>query len=368
MKDEAHSRRRAVAAGWVVSVAAAAVVGWWAADATLAPPDDPLPAPELVLFTVGEGRVGRGLSFSAVAEWQLNPLAPNAAAGVVTSVVHDDAQEAAPGDVLYTVDLRPVVVGEGAVPAFRDLARGSRGPDVAQLQTLLADLGYLDGEPDGNFGAGTRRAVRDWQDDLGVDDDGVVRRGDVVWVPELPVRVAFADAVRVGARLADGQETVLAVPEAPDVWIPLTVDQRDLVPLSADVVVRHPDGEWAGRIGTVEEVPESGQLLLRLEGHDGGAVCGTDCAQRIAVDARGNFVADIVVVPATRGPVVPVAALSTGPDGDVAVVRPDGTRLAVTIVASSDGLAVVEGVEPGTQILLHAGESQQPPAEAGDGT
>lgn len=53
------------------------------------------------------------------------------------------------------------------------LRRRDRGEAVTQLQQLLADNGY-DISPDGVFGRGTERAVRDFQRSKGLRVDGVV--------------------------------------------------------------------------------------------------------------------------------------------------------------------------------------------------
>jgi hypothetical protein len=54
------------------------------------------------------------------------------------------------------------------------LQNGSQGPRVRRLQESLRSLGYLDDEPDGDFGPRTEDAVRDFQADNGLNDDGIV--------------------------------------------------------------------------------------------------------------------------------------------------------------------------------------------------
>lgn len=108
----------------------------------------------------------------------------NQAVGTVTSVTVAAGDEVTPpGQVLYAVNLRPVVVAAGATPSFRSMGRGVSGADVGQLQGLLTGIGVFDGDVDGVFGWATEQAVRDWQDALGIEDDGVVQAGDVVFVP-----------------------------------------------------------------------------------------------------------------------------------------------------------------------------------------
>jgi peptidoglycan hydrolase-like protein with peptidoglycan-binding domain len=293
-----------------------------------------------------------------VASWQFRDLARNAASGVVTSIGTAPGDEVSAGDVLYAVDLRPVVVAVGATPMFRDLSLNSEGPDVAQLQELLVTLGFYSGESDGDFGTGVRVAVRGWQDSLGLDDDGVVRRGDIVFVGSLPARMVLAEEVLVGAPLAGGEVVVRELVGDPEFAIPLSPEQRSLVPLSADVFVTYDGGVWPGRIVEAVEDELRGELLLVLEGVDGGAVCGSDCAAAVPLLGETSFSTEIVVVPETEGPVIPVAGILTNPDGATSVRLADGTSVDVEVLAVADGLAVVEGVSEGDVILLPVEESQ----------
>jgi peptidoglycan hydrolase-like protein with peptidoglycan-binding domain len=263
---------------------------------------------------------------------------------------------------LFSVILRPVVVAVGAVPAFRDLSLNVRGPDVAQLQTLLTELGFHEGVVDGVFRVGTRTAVREWQSSLGVTVDGVVRLGDVVFVPELPVRVAFAPELVVGGSVSGGEALVLTVPADPLFRVPLSIEQRSLVPLAATVYVTFPEGVWEGRVDRAVESPESGQLDLILTTSDGGSLCGEDCARWVELDQPTDFGVEIVVIPETVGPVVPVAAIQIDAGNQPYVTTAAGERIDITIVESSQGIAVVEGVEIGTvlQLLMSAPAESEP--------
>jgi peptidoglycan hydrolase-like protein with peptidoglycan-binding domain len=342
---------RTVTALLVIALVGAA--GFWAGRVVLVPPEDPLEGgSEPITYTVVEGRVGRSLQFATVAEWVLVPLAWNAAFGVVTSVDVSSGDEVGVGDVLYTVNLRPVVVAAGVVPAFRDLSQNATGADVAQLQRFLAELGFYLGEVDGVFRTSTRLAVRAWQESLGVPIDGVVRRGDVIFIPGLPVRVAFSSELVVGASLVGGERLVLEVPADPVFRVPLSVEQRSLVPLSAPVRVTYTVGVWEGRVDRAIETPEMGRLDLILTAPDGGPICGAECAQWVALDSPTDFLVEIVVIPETVGPVVPVAAIGFDAGNQPYVTTAAGERIDVTIVESSQGIAVVDGVEVGTVILV----------------
>ena len=56
----------------------------------------------------------------------------------------------------------------------KNLRRGDRGDQVETLQCLLKVYHGADVEVDGNFGSGTRAAVRDFQRQNGLSQDGVV--------------------------------------------------------------------------------------------------------------------------------------------------------------------------------------------------
>ena len=54
------------------------------------------------------------------------------------------------------------------------LEKGSKGPEVKQLQERLMGLGYKPGSADGIFGVATEVAVKDFQKKMGLKADGVV--------------------------------------------------------------------------------------------------------------------------------------------------------------------------------------------------
>jgi hypothetical protein len=191
----------------------------------LVPAEDLLEAPAYTLVTAQDGTVGQSLRLNTAVEWSPEQVLANQAPGTVTTVELENGVEVQPGQALYTVDLRPVAVGVGAVPAFRDLRVGDQGADVRQLQALLETLGYAVGEPDGRFGVAADSAVRAWQRGPGIEVDGVVRRGDVVFVPGLPARLALDPEIAVGKALAGGEPAVQVLPDEPSFTITLPENQ-----------------------------------------------------------------------------------------------------------------------------------------------
>jgi peptidoglycan hydrolase-like protein with peptidoglycan-binding domain len=109
------------------------------------------------------------------------------------------------GQTLFAVDGRPTVLFLGPTPFFRALRAGETGPDVAELQANLHELGYGGGGgtgKDGLFDALTTAAVRRWQAALGTEQTGVVRLGEVAVLPT-SVRISTVYLV-LGATVPTG--------------------------------------------------------------------------------------------------------------------------------------------------------------------
>ncbi len=91
------------------------------------------------------------------------------------------------GGTLWRIDNEPIVLMYGSVPAYRTLVEGvSEGPDVAELNRNLIDLGY---DPYGEitnveqFGSATAAAVKRWQKAEGLTQTGEVELGRIVFAP-----------------------------------------------------------------------------------------------------------------------------------------------------------------------------------------
>lgn len=339
---------------WSSAVAFALVVGLLAGRATVAPPRAPAPDPTPASYTVGEGSVGRSLRFPATAEWPGVDLPAGLAEGVLTSVDVTHGELVGSGTVLYTVDLRPVVLVEGEIPVFRDLVIGSQGPDVAQLRAHLQSGGHLRSTRSSTtFDAITELAVKRWQRSLGVDPDGRVRAGDVIFSPGLPVRVSTGSA-SPGDLTEPGVAVVGATASVPSFTVTLAADQAAVVPTEGPVTVSGAGHAWAGLIGSAQQLEST--LVLTLTGADGGPVCGAECDAMTPPASGGAsvFQADITIVPETVGPVVPVAAIGRTGAGDHVVTLTAGRQVRVRVLASADGMAVVEGLQVGDEVLLVA--------------
>jgi len=62
---------------------------------------------------------------------------------------------------------------EGDKPTMRMLKKGTEGNDVLALQNRLNEIGYNCGKADGKFGSNTEAAVKKFQKDYGLIDDGI---------------------------------------------------------------------------------------------------------------------------------------------------------------------------------------------------
>lgn len=342
-------RRLVAIVATVVVGATCGLVGWWAAGATMRPPQDPLSTPEPVTIRAEEGTVGRRLSVSASASWVAAASVRAPASGVVTTldVVSGDLVQA--GDQLVTVDLQPVFVLPGRVPAFRDLRPGSQGADVQQLNAYLAAAGFLSGSVDGSYDAGTSQAVSRWKKATGQPAGDGVALGTVTFVAQLPARVrlevAVGDAVGAADVLAE------AVGPAPSFEIALTDEQADMVPARAQVTVLGPESQEWQAVAAGRRDDSAGAVLMSLTGVDGAAVCGTQCGV-LPVSDTTSLSGQITLVPETRGIVVPAAAVTTRPDGSRVIRTAAGEVLDVEVLEAADGQVVLDGVPAGTEVLL----------------
>jgi len=107
-------------------------------------------------------------------------------------------QPISPGQALFKVDNRPVILFDGGTPAYRDLSPSdSDGPDILELNRNLIALGFADGQitPNTTWQAGTTDAVERWQGSVGETETGTITLGQVVFLP--------------GKRLVGSVQTVL---------------------------------------------------------------------------------------------------------------------------------------------------------------
>jgi peptidoglycan hydrolase-like protein with peptidoglycan-binding domain len=119
--------------------------------------------------------------------------------------------EVSRGHRMYEVDGRPVPLFYGTTPMWRSVQFGvSEDKDVLEVERNLTALGYGDGlAVDGRFTAWTAKAIRDWQDDLGVPKTGRIAPSDVVMQPGR-LRISSVDGLLggpVGGKILSATET-----------------------------------------------------------------------------------------------------------------------------------------------------------------
>lgn len=344
--------------GIVVAAAMLVAAGWWAGRVALGPQLVEPAAISSATVAVVDASVGRSLSLNATVVQPFAPVGVNGLAGTVTSVT-EDGSAVGVGDTVYAVDTVPVRVVQGGIPFWRDLTQGAEGADVAQLQEALAELGHYSGEVDGRFRFATGQAVRAWQADLGTSVDGVVRLGELVALPDVPASVMLTEGIVPGARLGGGEPAVLAATGEVEFWLVVASGQEALIPPDAQVTVEYEGVRWLAVLGE-SGVDESGHSRFALAAPEGGPVCGDDCG-KLPAQERLSLRAQVMIVPEVVGPAVPVAALRTDPGGQAWVWMQDGTRREVSVLGSSGGVAVVEGLQVGerVQVFGDPGENGQ---------
>ena|GEM_PF-152405 len=333
---------------WLVSLVVVAGVAWWAARATFTPPqvsEEQLPP---ATYTVAEASIGASLPVTVTVTWGTHPLAAGSLSGMVTAINLPTSGIVKAGDVLLSVDLKPVVVAQGSVPAFRELSAGVSGDDVRQLQAFLQAAGYLDAKPDGQFRSATADAVCAWQEALKVDCTGVVQASDILFVAPLPARVVFDDAVVVGAVISPGQPILSVVNDTPMFQAAIGANTSSaVVPQSGQsVTVSSPDSAvtWQATVAQVSPTTLGG-YTASLTGAKGGPVCADQC-DLFSYTPGGLMVnGTLVVSPVITGPAVPLAAVGTAPDGSRFVLHQDGTRATVTVRGGDASLLIVDGVQ-----------------------
>lgn len=353
-----QSHRRSVRGWWVRAVVAgglvlaAGIAVGWALATVLRPSADPLDETLPTIVEVRRGDVGSQLRLNVTVDWNPLPAATNRARGVVTSVTVGDGEAVSPGEVLYALDLRPVVAASGRTPAFRDLEPGLSGEDVTQLQELLAELGHLSVSPTGTFDEATTAAVVAWQAALGVAQTGTVGVGDLMFLPDLPTHlVTSEDVLYSGASLTGGERVLASLDSEPTFTLPVTSLQAGMITTGTVVRIVGPEGhEWTGRTGE-EFRDEYGNTSLALVSGSEGPICGRECG---TIPAKGQSLlgASVITVETVSGLTIPSAALVTDAGGETLVLLEDGHRVPVVVIASARGMSVVEGVAVGTRVQI----------------
>jgi hypothetical protein len=272
------------------------------------------------------------------------------------------------GQVIYQVSGTPVVLLYGATPAYRELAEGMTGADVAQLNADLVALGYATAAALGPrsgwdyFSGQTAYALGLLQSHLGLSVTGALPLGQAVFLPG-PVQVTGLGAGAVlGGTVAAGATVLTASSLTPAVTVSLDASMQTQVAAGNTVSVTLPDGSVTpGVISSVSTASASASS----SGNGSSSSAATITVVVSLTDpraARGlNQVP--VQVTITTGSVrnvliVPVDALLARPGGSYAVevTGPGGHHLvAVTPGLFDDAAGTVQvtgKLAPGQRVVV----------------
>lgn len=335
--------------GWILSLGLAAAAGVFvyqtsvegSADLTTTADESP------VTYTAFEGELGETVALPIRAEVAAVPIGHARSSGTVTSLSGQYNSLTVPeaGDVLLTIDERPLIIVPGSIPSYRRFVFGNEGQDVRQLQSYLASTGFLESKVDGKFGSASVQALNHWySDSTGLKPPvGGLGPADILFVPEGQPLV-LNNEITVGALVSEG--TVLVVSsDVPRFWI--AAEDRPLVTRSMPLVITGHGEErpWIIETGTLQGESDSEHgYLLGL-----GEVCKADCG--VLPIGRSVLDGTLIVVPEATGVIVPVAAIGTVADGSSVVNTPEGL-IPIQVRATQAGLALVEGIASGDTLLL----------------
>jgi peptidoglycan hydrolase-like protein with peptidoglycan-binding domain len=270
------------------------------------------------------------------------------------------------GQVLYTVDDRPVTAVVTDEPLDRELFDGvADGEDVTAVERMLVALGYDAGGDlvvDDSFDEYTAEAVEDWQDDLRDEWDDVVADGVLDPEQVIPIRPgASVGAVteREADLTASGSELFTYSTTDGSRVVETAIDVVDQAKLSegASVDIEFPDGSLVA--GVVTKVATSStidptdpnadpQLAVEIAVADIPASASGLNELDVEVKLVDELAAGVTVVPAS--------ALVVTADGGFAVEVVTGASttsyVAVEPGMFADGFVEVAGIEPGTAVVV----------------
>jgi hypothetical protein len=264
-----------------------------------------------------------------------------------------------PRETLWKVDARPVVLMNGALPAYRAMSKGDKGNDVLQLERGLAESGDAPGAVDGTFDANTAAAVRRWQHDHGLRETDSMELGRVVFLRGSR-RVAKLLAT-VGSRAGPGP-ALTTTSTLRTVTVNLDAADQQAAQVGERAPVELPDGTTVpgrvaavGRVASASSSPDGGgnptiKVTVHLTSKRGlGRLDAAPVSVELARSRRRHVLA------------VPVTALVATRDGGYAVEVVNGTPtprlVAVTPGLFAGGYVEVTpdhrgGLRPGSKVTV----------------
>lgn len=167
------------------------------------------------------------------------------------------------GQALYRVNDSPVVLLYGSTPAYRTLSAGDNGPDVAELNADLVQLGYATSDQlsptSAVFGSPTTTALEKLQRALGVTQNGTLALGQAVFEPSA-MRVMTLSA-QLGSAAQANQTVMQATSTTRQVQVALDASQQINVAVGDKVTITLPNNRITpgvvSSVGTVASCPSS---------------------------------------------------------------------------------------------------------------
>lgn len=264
------------------------------------------------------------------------------------------------GGALFETDGRNVPLLFGQRPQWRTLAEGmSDGMDVKQLEENLVALGHATKAQlgvDQTFNAATTAAVKRFQAAKGLEQDGVLEAGEVVFL---------GGAVRIAEQVAAigspaGGPVVKASSASKVITFDLEADRQDLLAVGDDVELELPSGERVpGSVTSIASVAEAADTGMGMGGSPTVEVVVTP-DDPAATGGLDGAPVDIHIVrdKAEDALAVPVNALLALAEGGYAVevVSSSGARslTAVETGMFAGGLVEVrgDGITEGASVVV----------------
>jgi len=253
------------------------------------------------------------------------------------------------GHSLYAVNGAPAAfLLYGALPAWRDFTPSmTDGEDVRQLERNLRALGYDPGTVDDDWDWETTEAVKAFQRDRELDDDGTLTRGEVVF-RDGATRIGEAKGT-VGGTVGPGRPVASISSVEREIVVNLDARRQQLARRGGTVTVELPTGDTAdGRITSVGTVATKAdaesdatvEVKITLRGHR---------AQLDQAPVEVGF----AVEQAQDALAVPVKALLARQGGGYALELPDGRKLPVEAGLYADDMVEVsgDGVREGLKVV-----------------
>ena len=261
--------------------------------------------------------------------------------------VPEIGQQIKTGDVLWEIDRQPVIYMPGDLPMYRDLYKGvKKGDDILQLEEFLIAEGFgpQGWEADNSFNARTRAAVKAFQKERGMTQDGLLGPAKMV-VGREPLRIE----TRANKGDSSTEGPVLTVTDASAV-VTLAASSRQLASFqqNPDVLIVLGDGvELSAILDKVKATPadENGAFGYEI----------TYMVDDIVSDAQPVKV-KLVQVLAADALTVPVDALIALAEGGYAVEMKTATGSVlrgVEVIDFDDTTVAITGdVAVGDEVVI----------------